>query len=64
MYEIIRMYSDNRGCDVRKGLSDLTLEEAQEHCDDPETSSNSCLSDAKRNQYGENVSWFDGYRET
>ncbi len=63
MYEIIRMYSDNRGCDVRRGLSDLTLEEAQEHCNDPETSSKTCYSQADTDQYGEGVSWFDGYRE-
>ncbi len=63
MYEIIRMYSDSRGCDVRRGLSNLTLEEAQEHCNDPETSSRTCDSDSRRNQYGSGVSWFDGYRE-
>ena len=36
-YKIIRFYADNR--ERRTGQTGLTLEEAQEHCRDPETSS-------------------------
>lgn len=42
---------------------DLTLEEAQEHCNDPETSSSSATSRASivhTEMYGD---WFDGYRK-
>ena len=41
--------------------SDLTLEEAQEHCQDPETSSKTCKAPhlrGKKNKIGE---WFHGY---
>lgn len=37
----------------------LTLEEAQEICDDPETSSRTC---SDPNRYG-SAPWFFGYRE-
>ena len=39
---------------------DLTLEEAQEHCRDPETSSRTCSSHEEENRLGP---WFDGYEE-
>jgi hypothetical protein len=51
-YKIIRMYFDKEN---RVTHSGLTLEEAQMHCNDPETSS-STASDPK-----EPGSWFDGY---
>jgi len=35
----------------------LTLEEAQEHCRNPETSGSTCSDLSKRGQ------WFDGYEE-
>lgn len=60
-YKIIRMYDEAwRGCDVIK--SDLTLEEVQEHCNDPETSSRTC-SEETENKLNIKGRWFDGYRE-
>lgn len=60
-YKIIRSYRDQ---DVkpmeRRGL---TLEEAQAHCKDPETSSSTCTSEEglkRTRMYGP---WFDGYEE-
>lgn len=38
----------------------LTLEEAQEHCHDPETSSSTCSEDTAASEPGQ---WFDGYTE-
>ena len=63
MYKIVRNFKrDNkRPRTIRKGL---TLEEAQAHCQDPETSSSTATS-AKARRYTErNGDWFDGYEET
>ena len=50
MYKVIRGYfkGNNRG---------LTLEEAQAHCQDPETSGSTCSDLSKRGM------WFDFYTE-
>lgn len=62
MYKIVRhFYKDSRKRTVKTGL---TLEEAQAHCKDPETSSvratgyDACK---RTEKYGP---WFDGYEET
>jgi len=54
-YSIIRFYSDNREREVKQ--TGLTLKEAQAHCQDPETSSETTTTD------DEPGVWFDGYRE-
>ncbi len=60
-YKVVRhFFNSNRKLTVKTGLM---LEEAQAHCQDPETSSSTCTkSDARRRtrQYGP---WFDGYTE-
>ena len=53
-YYIIRMYFDKPSRIMKRGL---TLEEAQEHCHDPETSGSTCSDLSKRGK------WFDGYEE-
>lgn len=62
-YRIVRHFF--KGEAQRRGLpSGLTLDEAQEHCKDPETSSKTC-----RKQSGPLSAtdprgpWFDGYEE-
>lgn len=59
-YKVVRWFCD--GPRVKRVIKrGLTLEEAQEHCGDPETSSSTCTS-AKRKAYTERVGdWFDGY---
>jgi len=52
-YKIIRFFKDGR--DSATINTELTLEEAQEHCKDPESSSKT----ASCNTY--NTEWFDGY---
>ena len=42
----------------------LTLEQAQAHCNDPETSSSTCTTAAKRRYTAKVGEWFDGYSET
>ena len=50
MYQILRKYKDSNHPDYNKVIrSDLTLEEAQEHCNDPDTR--------------EPGVWFDSYTE-
>jgi len=53
-YKIIRFKFEGNDRVIKRGL---TLEEAQEHCKDPETSGSTC-SDLKRRGM-----WFDGYTE-
>ena len=63
MYKITRMY-------FREGVPDqtiktgLTLDEAQEHCSDRETSSSTVTSKAGRERTRKYGRWFDGYEET
>ncbi len=59
-YSIVRFYQDGRGSDVIE--EGLTLEEAQEHCNDPETSSRTA-SEETLEALGIDCAWFDGYRE-
>ncbi len=60
VYKVVRFFEGGRKRTIKKNLS---LEEAQRHCKDPETSSSTCTTyDAKQRtkRYG---SWFDGYTE-
>lgn len=59
-YKIVRYFQQGDQEVIEEGLS---LEEAQEHCGHPETSSRTATSDAaikRTDRYGH---WFDGYRE-
>ena len=61
-FKIIRVY---KNAEIRRRTiaTGLTLQEAQAHCKDPETSSRTCtLSNGKRRTrlHGE---WFDAYEE-
>lgn len=61
-YKIVRMFRNDhvRAYTVRKGL---TLEQAQEHCRDPETSSSTCQQTAGIRRTERFGNWFDGYEE-
>lgn len=61
-YKIVRFYQ-NPDTPSEVITTGLTLEQAQEHCNDPETSSRTATGEhavARTKQYG---SWFDGYEE-
>lgn len=62
MYKIVRHYfntsKNRRTIDTR-----LTLEEAQAHCSDPETSSSTCTTARARAITRRNGAWFDGYQK-
>ena len=61
-YKIVRFYADPK---ISKRVIDtgLTLEEAQEHCEDPESSSTTCTSSSGRKRTREKGPWFDGFTE-
>lgn len=58
MYSVTRIYSEGRASLLKTGL---TLEEAQAHCADPETSSRTCTGDVLREHTERNGPWFDSY---
>lgn len=60
-YKIIRHYF--QGSRKRTIKSGLSLEQAQWHCDDPETSSTTATSAAAKARTRREGPWFDGYEE-
>jgi hypothetical protein len=60
MYKVIRFYQ-NAGIRRRVIATRLTLEEAQRHCSDPETSSRTCTGKVGRRRTARLGAWFDGY---
>lgn len=61
-YNIVRMYfKDEYPSQVIK--RGLTLEEAQAHCRDTETSSSTATSSEAQRRTTEMGPWFDGYEE-
>lgn len=61
-YKIVRSYfRDSRRQRVIN--TGLTLEQAQEHCSDPETSSRTCTSAKAKARTRTHGPWFDGYEE-
>lgn len=65
MYKIVRMYfKGGTGTIQRRTVqTGLTVEEAQAHCRDPETSSSTCTSYVGRQRTKKVGEWFDAYEE-
>ena len=61
MYKIIRFYFKGG---KRTIATRLTLEQAQAHCEDPETSSSTCTKAEGKRRTRRMGAWFDGYDET
>lgn len=59
-YRIVRFYAYKESRTLRRGL---TLEEAQAHCRDPETSSRTCRKPKNVWETRRHGPWFDGYTE-
>lgn len=57
-YSIIRFFQDGERQELQSGLS---LEDAQEHCNDPQTSSRTCTEPALVAMTAERGQWFDGF---
>lgn len=61
-YRIVRFYQDpDRSSETI--LTGLTLDQAQAHCHDPETSSRTCTTAAGIRRTAEHGEWFDGWTE-
>ena len=61
-YKIVRYYMN--GPPYRRTINTgLTLEQAQTHCSDPETSSSTCKNSVGRRRTRERGPWFDGYTD-
>lgn len=61
-YRIVRLFQ--KGEPQRRGLpTGLTLEQAQAHCKQPETSSSTCTSSEGKRRTRQRGPWFDGYEE-
>jgi hypothetical protein len=61
-YKIVRHYLNGK-LTKRTINTGLTLEQAQEHCGDKETSSRTCKKYAGRKRTERYGAWFDGYSE-
>jgi hypothetical protein len=61
-YRVVRVYF-NRPGRKRTILDRVTLEQAQAHCADPETSSSTCKSAANKARTRRLGPWFDCYDE-
>lgn len=59
-YKIVRMYFKGGSRTIKTGL---TLEQAQAHCSDPETSSSTCTKSVNKARTRAKGPWFDGYTE-
>ena len=62
MYQIVRFYR-NAGIRRRVIYKGLTLEEAREHCNDPETSSRTATGSIALVRTRRVGAWFDGYEQ-
>jgi hypothetical protein len=61
-YKVQRLYF--RDARMKRTIkTGLTLEQAQAHCSDPETSSSTCTKAANRRRTAERGPWFDSYTE-
>jgi hypothetical protein len=59
-YSIVRRYFKGEREIIAEGLS---LEDAQEHCEDPETSSSTCTGEEGLERTSQCGMWFDSYTE-
>lgn len=61
-YRIVRFFQDKESPRHRQiRHRGLTLDEAREHCADPETSSSTCKSSQNKLRTKLNGPWFDGF---
>lgn len=59
-YRIVRFYMRKGKRTINTGL---TLEQAQEHCNDPETSYSTCTKSVGKRRTKVHGPWFDGYEK-
>jgi hypothetical protein len=61
-YNIVRFY-EKAGIRRRVIRERVTLEEAQRHCSDPDTSSTTCTTKSGKDRTRRIGRWFDGYEQ-
>jgi hypothetical protein len=61
-YQVVRLYQNKPGY-RRTIIQRCTLEEAQEHCGNPETSSSTATSAEALRRTQRHGPWFDAYEE-
>lgn len=61
MVEIVRFYADGYPAEV---IAECTLAGAKEHCENPETSSQTCTTQEGLLRTRKKGPWFDGWRRT
>lgn len=61
-YKVVRFYFNKPG-QRRTIASGLTLEQAQAHCQNSETSSSTCVGKAGKALTRKHGAWFDGYEK-
>ena len=59
-YKIVRFFQNEGSEVITRGL---TLEQAQAHCQDPETSSSTATNPRAELRTRQHGAWFDGYTE-
>lgn len=62
-YRIVRFYRDSPELNQSTVTRGLTLEQAQAHCNDPETSSSTATTPEAVERTKKHGPWFDGYEE-
>lgn len=62
-YRIVRFYQDNDDLNHTTITRGLTLEQAQAHCNDPETSSTTATSPEAVERTRVHGPWFDGFEK-
>lgn len=62
-YQVLRFYQDAPLLNREVIATGLTLEQAQAHCQSPETSSATATSDVAQQRTKAHGAWFDGYEE-
>jgi hypothetical protein len=62
MYKVVRVYFNQPGS-KRTILEGVTLEQAQKHCSNPETSSSTCKGSAGKARAKRLGPWFDCYEK-
>jgi hypothetical protein len=62
-YMIVRFYKDDEELNRTRVMHGLTLEQAQAHCNDPESSSSTATGAEAVARTREHGDWFDGFEE-
>lgn len=61
MYKIVRFYIGNKAKHTVRGMTGLTLEQAQAHCRNPQSGSQTCTDSKGKRRTRTFGAWFDGY---